>query len=34
MIKDIVKDRDFLSKPAEPATAEDAEVAEEPARHH
>ena len=28
MIKDIVKDRDFLSKPAEPATAEDAEVAE------
>lgn len=29
MIKDIVKDRDFLSKPAEPATAEDAEVAED-----
>lgn len=29
MIKDIVKDRDFLSKPAEPATAEDAKVAED-----
>lgn len=29
MIKDIVKDRDFLSKPAEPATAEDAELAED-----
>ncbi|WP_302153272.1 peptide deformylase [uncultured Enorma sp.] len=29
MIKDIVKDRDFLSKPAEPAMAEDAEVAED-----
>ncbi|WP_297037337.1 peptide deformylase [uncultured Enorma sp.] len=29
MIKDIVKDRDFLSKSAEPATAEDAEVAED-----
>ena len=29
MIKDIVKDRDFLSKPAEPATVEDAEVAED-----
>lgn len=29
MIKDIVKDRDFLSKPAEPATAEDAEVAQD-----
>ena len=29
MIKDIVKDRDFLSKPAEPATAEDAEAAED-----
>lgn len=27
MIKDIVKDEDFLSKPAEPATAEDADVA-------
>ena len=26
MIKDIVKDEEFLSKPAEPATAEDAEV--------
>lgn len=29
MIKDIVKDREFLSKPAEPATAEDAEVAQD-----
>ena len=29
MIKDIVKDREFLSKPAEPATAEDAQVAQD-----
>ena len=29
MIKDIVKDREFLSKPAEPATPEDAEVAQD-----
>ena len=29
MIKDIVKDREFLSQPAEPATVEDAEVAQD-----
>ena len=29
MINDIVKDRDFLSQPAEPATADDAEVAQD-----
>lgn len=29
MIKEIVKDRDFLSKPAEPATADDAEVVQD-----
>ena len=29
MIKEIVKDREFLSLPAEPATAEDAQVAED-----
>lgn len=29
MIKDIVKDREFLSLPAEPATAEDAQVAQD-----
>lgn len=29
MIKEIVTDRDFLSQPAEPATAEDAAVAED-----
>ena len=29
MIKDIVKDEEFLSKPAEVATAEDAEVAQD-----
>lgn len=29
MVKDIVKDEEFLSKPAEPATPEDAEVAQD-----
>lgn len=29
MVKDIVKDEEFLSKPAEPATIEDAEVAQD-----
>ena len=29
MVKDIVKDEEFLSKPAEPATVEDAEVAQD-----
>ncbi len=29
MIKEIVKDRDFLSKPAEPATTDDAEVVQD-----
>lgn len=29
MIKDIVKDEEFLSRPAEPATAEDADVAQD-----
>lgn len=29
MIKDIVKDEEFLSKPAEPATPEDADVAQD-----
>lgn len=29
MIKDIVKDREFLSLPAEPATVEDAQVAQD-----
>ena len=29
MIKEIVKDQEFLSKPAEPACAEDAQVAED-----
>lgn len=29
MIKDIVKDREFLSQPSEPATADDAQVAQD-----
>ena len=29
MIKEIVKDREFLSQPAEPATAADAQVAQD-----
>ena len=29
MIKEIVKDREFLSKPAEPATAEDGQIGED-----